>query len=426
MKHSCFCKGPLQWLCQIRLELRAIFCKCVAGSPSLCWAVGTVSWGKSLLLAFRTIVSLDSDFGKSWVNNPATSTEWSLWLLKLVFWSSQGLNCQIRFRFCHFHAQGVLWGCLRLQVNKRFDTTSLQHRQAFLFQLNSIHSRQTVKRPNRAFETHRFVVAHFFYGRWTPTRQGSSWTQHWMTMVCLVCNPTTVKLTGKKMGSPLKSSKVRLRPPHLISRWKSQLTTFSLSVLSWKVFQVRLPTTIYTHTDLSDLSEVEGPDECEMDCEEGRSNSTSPDPLLLFRFAFIIGSTLVSKFGLSHLLQNTWIGRAVAFSSYFSGIGGLEVALAYLNAAFKALASWICFHSLLCFGELVVWSFSNHWEAQGVFRWYPVAFSNHHSKPRICFKPPNALSCFFCALNCVFPTRRHFWFKIILCFFSSSQTLGFV
>lgn len=108
------------------------------------------------------------------------------------------------------------------------------------------------------------------------------------------------------------------------------------------------------HTDLSDLSEVEGPDECEMDCEEGRSNSTSPDPLLLFRFAFIIGSTLVSKFGLSHLLQNTWIGRAVAFSSYFSGIGGLEVALAYLNAAFKALASWICFHSLLCFGELVV------------------------------------------------------------------------
>lgn len=71
-----------------------------------------------------------------------------------------------------------------------------------------------------------------------------------------------------------------------------------------------------------------------------------PDSERLFQFAFIIGRMLVLKFGLSYLLQNTWTGRLVTFSSYFSGIGGLEVALAYLNAAFKALASWICFFIL--------------------------------------------------------------------------------
>ena len=71
----------------------------------------------------------------------------------------------------------------------------------------------------------------------------------------------------------------------------------------------------------------------------------------------------MSKFGLPYLLQNTWTARSVVLSSYFSGIGGLEVALAYLNAAFKALASWICFLSfftLLFFGKRIVFSFGKN------------------------------------------------------------------
>lgn len=96
-------------------------------------------------------------------------------------------------------------------------------------------------------------------------------------------------------------------------------------------------------TSLDQPMEIDAADDNLADTDLGEV----PDPALLFRFAFIIGRTLVSKFGLSYLLQNTWTARSVAFSSYFSGIGGLEVALAYLNAAFKALASWICFLFIL-------------------------------------------------------------------------------
>ncbi|CAL1165999.1 unnamed protein product [Cladocopium goreaui] len=68
-------------------------------------------------------------------------------------------------------------------------------------------------------------------------------------------------------------------------------------------------------------------------------------PQCCYQWALRLVDLLLSEFGFAHL-QRSWANKRVMFSSYFSGIGGLEVALEFLNAAWKARDLPGCFVSV--------------------------------------------------------------------------------